>query len=765
MASRTETNANESGYYVEITGTEVVKDADGNGVTAQFKVNKNRGLLVINKRYVSLTSASGSKEYDGSPLTKNELTDILVGGDGFAENDGATYNITGSQTLVGSSPNKFTYKLNEGTLLSNYTIEPFEGMLTVTNREAKYEITVEAKSKEDKYTGENHTVSGLKETTFDVAGHKYTVSGLNASASGTDAGAYPSNITGTAVVKDKDGNDVTSQFAVKTTAGKLVIKQREVLLTSASDTKMYDGKPLTRNAQTDITVTGDGFVKDDGATYNITGSQTIVGTSANEFTYTLSEGTKSSNYKIDKKEGNLTVTNRDAKYEITVKANSNVFKYDGSPKTVEGLETTNFIVEGNAFTVEGLTASETQTNANESGYTVNVIGTAIVKDADGNDVTDQFAVTPENGKLVINKRKVTLTSATDEKEYDGKPLTRNAQTDVLVSEDGFAGDEGATYLITGSQTLVGNSENIFTYVLNAGTKKENYEITPAYGTLTVKNRDAKYEITVEALSLNETYNGKPKAVDGLKESTVSVNGQKFKVSGLTAKGEGTNAGSYPVNVIGTAAVLDEDGNDVTSQFSVKTKNGIINIEKAKLTVETQSAEKEYDGRPLTAKGKITGLVNDETVTFTVTGSQTSVNEGTPHENNNTYSLLFDGTAKADNYEITEKIGTLTVKNRTNKYVVSAQTDDVTITYDGLSHGNFDFRLEAKNNNLLMNMVQPVTDFFNNLFSLVVNGMDKTSEISIVADGMTYKVTGVKVATEATDAGKYAMKMDFDEAKE
>jgi len=53
-------------------------------------------------------------------------------------------------------------------------------------------------------------------------------------------------------------------------------------------------------------------------------------------------------------------------------------------------------------------------------------------------------------------------------------------------------------------------------------------------------------------------------------------------------------------------------------------NGTLTVEKAQLTVWTDSAEKTYDGTALTATAGITGLVNGETATATATGSQTDV---------------------------------------------------------------------------------------------------------------------------------------------
>ena len=48
------------------------------------------------------------------------------------EGEGASYDVTGTQTAVGSSKNKFDYKLNDGTKVGNYTITKVEGTLVVT---------------------------------------------------------------------------------------------------------------------------------------------------------------------------------------------------------------------------------------------------------------------------------------------------------------------------------------------------------------------------------------------------------------------------------------------------------------------------------------------------------------------------------------------------------------------------------------------------------------------------------------------------------
>lgn len=88
-----------------------------------------QATYTITPRDVTLTSGSAEKEYDGTALTNNTVT-----AEGFVNGEGATYNVTGTQTEVGSSENNFTYTLNSDTKASNYKITTQYGTLTVTEK-------------------------------------------------------------------------------------------------------------------------------------------------------------------------------------------------------------------------------------------------------------------------------------------------------------------------------------------------------------------------------------------------------------------------------------------------------------------------------------------------------------------------------------------------------------------------------------------------------------------------------------------------------
>lgn len=430
------------------------------------------GSLTITAKaaVITITAASDSKPYDGTPLTSSE---IKVTGDGFVDGEGASYTFTGSQTNNGSSKNIFDYELNANTKAKNYEITKEYGDLTVTA--VSTQIVITANSGEKMYDGSALINGGYTFTSGilvdgDVLTAVVEGSQLNAGSSANVVKSYR-------VMRGE--TDVTANYRfAESVDGKLTVTARKVVMTSADDEKVYDGTPLTND---EITVTGDGFIEGEGVTYDVTGSQLDVGSSDNSFTYELNEGTLAENYIIETEEGKLTVTSPEQ--HIVITANSAEKTYDGTPLTDDGFTYTDFVLaEGDVLeaVVEG-----SQTDA---GSSVNVIKSYRVMRGD-EDVTANYIFDDSvDGTLTVTKRKVTLTSGTACKIYDGKYLTCNK---VEVGGDGFVEGEGATYDVTGKRKDIGWSYNDFTYKLNDNTKADNYEITVERGFLYVKDQAEK----------------------------------------------------------------------------------------------------------------------------------------------------------------------------------------------------------------------------------------------------------------------------------
>ena len=200
----------------------------------------------------------------------------------------------------------------------------------------------------------------------------------------------------------------------------------------------------------------------------------------------------------------------------------------------------------------------------------------------------------------------------------------------------------------------------------------------------------KTELNITANSDSKIYDGKP-----LTNPHYTVNGRpvisadnRYKlpngdIVSATISGSITNVSENPAGDIFNNTITDvkiiRGTTDVTEQYKINAVSGRLTITPAILTVTTPSKEKVYDGTALTAAGAISGLINEETVTFTTTGSQTAVGDS-----KNTYKLEWNGTAKESNYAISETVGTLKVTENQDEIVVT--TIGGTFTYDGKSHG-------------------------------------------------------------------------------
>ena len=625
----------------------------------------------ITPRKVIMTSADGSKVYDGSALTKNKVTESE---DGFVKDDGATYNVTGSQTETGSSKNTFTYTLNEKTLEKNYVIETKEGTLEVTPVTDKVVVEIKGKTKTETYNGNTHEVEGYDVTNISNALYLEeaihfegaakasrkdvgtTYMGLNASQfSNTSANftnvtfrvtdgwlkvdpksIVPSETNGmevtgpadtmyngdeqklTPVVKDQGKvltenvdyelsytGDTTNVGTVKITVlGKgnydgstevsYKITKRNVTLTSATDSKVYDKNPLTNY---NVAVGGDGFVKEEGATYNVTGSQTEKGTSKNTFTYTLKKGTLASNYSIEVVYGDLTVTAEDGEVVVVITGRTGTFPYDGTEKSVKGYDVS--ITQGSTYTEADFTFSGNDEVKSTEAGTYNM---GLKQEDFTNNNTNYSSVTfvVNDGSLVINPKSIIP---------DGPDTPDEKKTGIEVTDP-----EGSIY---------------------DGLPHVN----------PLKVTDTK---TGKELEENKDYT-------------------------LTYVGDVVNVGTVKVKVKGIG--------NYTGEFTKK-----YQITPREYTVTTDSAEKPYDGTALTAGGRVNNLVDGETVTLKITGSQTEVGSS-----NNTYSLTWDGSAKEKNYTHgTDSIGLLTV---TPKSIIPSDTNGIEVTkpadskYDGKVHEN------------------------------------------------------------------------------
>ena len=621
--------------FTDVTGTITVTITGKGNYTGTVE-----RTYQITKRPVTLTSETASKPYDGTPLTKPE---VAVSGGGFVDGEVTEVKATGSVTYVseGEVTNTITYKTGEKFKDDNYAITKTEGKLSITARPISSNgITVE-KPSDVLYDGGKHEQKPVVkdgETTL-TEGEHYT---LHYDGDTTNAG------TVTVVVFGTGNYNGETSVSYK-------ITPRSVILTSETDSKVYDGTPLTRP---NVKVEGDGFVAGEVEENSIraTGSVLNVGDNGkNAIEFTTTDAFKYTNYTITKNEGTLTITgqsivpdpNNPESYKgITISKPTDAL-YDGTEhkwapevKDKDG----NALTENTDYTVAYNITQKATPDYRDYTDVCTIEVTITGKGNYTGSVTKTYRITP---------RKVTLKSETASKPYDGTPLTK---PDVKVEGDGFVAGEAYKILAHGTVTEVKDSPvvNEISYKVTENYKGDNYIVTYERGKLSITGQsivpDPDNPESYKGITISDpkdsTYDGMehkwaPEVKD--KEGNALTENTDYAVS--YDKDDFTNVGTIKVTITGKG--------NYTGKVEKSYK-----ILPATLTVTTNSAEKTHDGNRLTADGTIKGFVNGETATFMITGSQTDVGSST-----NTYKIEWNGTAKQSNYTVVENLGTLKVNER------------------------------------------------------------------------------------------------------
>ena len=695
--------------------------------SVNYEIEQEPGMLHIEKRDVILTSETASKEYDGTPLTRENVT---VERNGFVAGEVTDLRATGSVTYVdqGEVTNTITFTPTDKFDKNNYSIIKQEGRLSITKREGEGKtITVTANSGEKVYDGTPLTNNGFTHTGVLVDGDVLTAV---VEGSATNVGDEGKNVVKSYVVKRGDV-DVTGNYTFGNSIdGKLTINKRTVNLTSETASKEYDGKPLTKPV---VTVTGNGFVTGEVSDIKATGSATFVddGKVTNAITYTEGENFKETNYTISKEEGKLSITKRGGEGKtITVTANSDEKVYDGAPLTNNGFTHAGALVEGDELTavVEG-----SQTDVGSSN---NVVKSYRVMRGE-TDVTNNYTFGESIiGTLTVTPVAIELTAASASKAYDGTPLTNS---DYTISKGAFVGEEGlAAVTIAGSQTLVGTSANTITgHTLKDNTLAQNYTITYQPGELKVTQNEKA--ITITANSHTWEYDGQPHSDGGY---TVNYDGVDYPVAAgefatlptgdkvaATVEGTVTNVAdsANDNNKVTTVVIKNAAGTETNGQYKTITlvpgtlkitKRGDSEDEDKKVKITAADNTVEYDGQPHGAKLNAAGEIElgtsyttarlveghyvDET-TLDITGSQTNVGvyeeELKPAVKAGATRIVIrdrnnNNADVTDNYALTLVNATLTITG--DKLIPDKKAEDENIESNYKLGDEIEFTITAKN---------------------------------------------------------------------
>ena len=636
----------------------------------------------ITKRDVILTSGSASKVYDKTALTNDTVT---VSGDGFVKDEGATYDVTGSRTKVGTSKNTFTYELKSNTTASNYNIEVKFGELKVTAQDGEVVVTITGHSDTVDYDGNEKSVSGYDVTITE--GSKYTTSDFTfngtAEAKGTEAGTY---LMGLNADQFTNTNDNFTQVTFIVNDGSLTINPKSIV---------PDGPNTPEDEKTGITVTDpinstyDGNEHINGLT--VTDSKlntTLVEGTDYTLTYSgdlINVGTVTITIKgIGNYTGEFTKTYQILPREYTVTTNTDSKVYDGTALTAGG--TVNNLVDGETVNLT-MTGSQTDVGTSDNTYELNWTGSAKEsnythgKDSIGTLTVTKQSIAPDPEHPETYKE-VTITSPSDE-VYDGKehkwiPTVTDKEENELVAKT----DYEVTYSTTDFTNVTGTITVTITGIGNyTGKATRTYSITPKTYTVTTESDSKVYDGT--AL----TAGGKVSGI--VKGETVD-----FTITGSQTS-VGTSDNTYELNWTGSAKESNyKHGKDSIGTLTVKAKSIVPDgpdtpdEKKTGITVSDPSDSK-YDGKEhrevLTVQDTKT---NDELVAekdYSVTYSDDLVNAGTVTitvEGIGNYTGSFTKT-----YEITKRSVTLTSATASKTYDGQALTStSITVSGDGFVKG-------------------------------------------------------------------------------
>ena len=284
---------------------------------------------------------------------------------------------------------------------------------------------------------------------------------------------------------------------------------------------------------------------------------------------------------------------------VTIKGNTSTVTYDGQPHTVNGYDIVSITGNADYTQADVSLKSEAQnkyniTQTNAGTYTMALDARDFVNTND--KFTNVKFVIAEVGqlKLTINKRNVTLTSASDSKVYDGTALTK---PEVTVTGDGFVTGEATNIKATGSVTNVSDGEvtNTITYNEGANFKADNYEITTTEGKLTITKRS----VTLTSETANKVYDGTP-----LTKPEVTVTGDGFvtgEVTDIKATGTITDVGTVTNTITFAKGEKFKDSN-----YAITKTEGTLEVtpitDKVTVTITGNTKTVRYNGKEQSVTG-------------------------------------------------------------------------------------------------------------------------------------------------------------------
>jgi hypothetical protein len=182
-----------------------------------------------------------------------------------------------------------------------------------------------------------------------------------------------------------------------------------------------------------------------------------------------------------------------------------------------------------------------------------------------------FAIALFGGDIALDRTRLTLTTDSAEKLYDASVLTADGWQISGELNPGHT----ASVEVSGSRTNAGESENKATLTITNEAGEDvtaEYKVNYEFGLLTILPRS----LIISSADASKTFDGEPlvaadytisEECDGLllgHKAQISVTGNIVDV-GATA------------NTISSVSILDTEGNDVTANYHIRLREGLLMV--------------------------------------------------------------------------------------------------------------------------------------------------------------------------------------------
>ena len=627
-----------------------IVDENGADVSDYYTIEYQPGTLRVFHRSIQVLSGTASKEYDGTPISCEQFS-IAAGELPAGHTVVPTYiSSLSPQSEAGTYENKIAVMIKDASgqdVTANYNVLTISGSLNITKRRLTYQ-TGSASQTYDRSELTCHECELISGELLD----DHTAA-INFSASQTNAGTAVNKVA--IDILDANDNSVASNYEIEVVNGTLTVLPIQITISTDSDSKFYDGQPLTNSGWDQIS--GE-FLSGDILHVDMRSSITNAGTALNEPTITVKNGDNdvTRNYQFNVIKGNLIVTAQ----PFTIMSGSKTKEYDGTPLECKEAYPLDFILPSH------LSLSYTFTTQITNAGTVENVFTAILTDNEGHDVSSNYNINCIYGNLTVTPIRIACKSDDIVEFYSERFVETTVSNCKMISGQLLPGHSISFIPTMSSTDVVDTTANFYVVIKNEHNidVTSNYAVDYIYGKFCIM----PYTIKIITPSAHHTYDGEPFSRQSYSIDTGNslLPGHSIDYVTFSDASVITDVGRIK-NDISTIKIVNGSNQDVTRNYYIdKSGVGEITVTPRQLVIRTPDASKYYDGLPLTAETwevvSVTQPLETHKLEVAVSGIITEVGR---RDNVIAEIKITDITTNevvTRNYDITKQLGVLTVKD-------------------------------------------------------------------------------------------------------